>query len=337
MGCCAHGPAQSLGPVKRGHLQNKTGPRSEWDQLTSELRLHLSPCQTPNLSACTDIPYLPTVTRFLPAQATFPFLALFSLSSLGPEFLFPVHPPSGQGVGRPPAPWSGWGLSHHPHPFLSPAEGPRRATSRRASLCPAYPTLAHQDVNLKVPRNSQLLHFAFREDKQWKLQQVTGPFPDQGSGHTGRQGQAVSAEASRCWRFVSAASPGGWCFLAAKLEHAVPRAPEHRLLGSGEPGLSVGTTGSSPTGHPLPRAPRGFPQLLGMKPRLPTSSCVTRPLPVPPLITGHQLVSTSRPLPRLLSLPGVLSLAFLSTQWCSRVVSLGSPPPLLGHTFCSLR
>ena len=29
-----------------------------------------------------------------------------------------------------------------------------------------------KDVNLKMPRNNQLLHFAFREDKQWKLQQV---------------------------------------------------------------------------------------------------------------------------------------------------------------------
>uniref|UniRef100_A0A2K6MK23 Protein rogdi homolog n=1 Tax=Rhinopithecus bieti TaxID=61621 RepID=A0A2K6MK23_RHIBE len=28
------------------------------------------------------------------------------------------------------------------------------------------------DVNLKMPRNNQLLHFAFREDKQWKLQQI---------------------------------------------------------------------------------------------------------------------------------------------------------------------
>uniref|UniRef100_F1RK77 Protein rogdi homolog n=1 Tax=Sus scrofa TaxID=9823 RepID=F1RK77_PIG len=44
--------------------------------------------------------------------------------------------------------------------------------SRRASLRPAYPALAHQDVNLKMPRNNQLLHFAFREDKQWKLQQI---------------------------------------------------------------------------------------------------------------------------------------------------------------------
>ncbi|XP_032957917.1 protein rogdi homolog isoform X3 [Rhinolophus ferrumequinum] len=29
-----------------------------------------------------------------------------------------------------------------------------------------------KDVNLKMPRNNQLLHFAFREDKQWKLQQI---------------------------------------------------------------------------------------------------------------------------------------------------------------------
>ncbi|KAM9583862.1 protein rogdi homolog isoform 3-T3 [Trichechus inunguis] len=32
--------------------------------------------------------------------------------------------------------------------------------------------LSQADVNLKMPRNSQLLHFAFREDKQWKLQQI---------------------------------------------------------------------------------------------------------------------------------------------------------------------
>uniref|UniRef100_A0A8C6Z0N2 Protein rogdi homolog n=1 Tax=Nothoprocta perdicaria TaxID=30464 RepID=A0A8C6Z0N2_NOTPE len=29
-----------------------------------------------------------------------------------------------------------------------------------------------KDINLKMPRNNQLLHFAFREDKQWKLQQI---------------------------------------------------------------------------------------------------------------------------------------------------------------------
>ncbi|KAM6407466.1 protein rogdi homolog [Rhynochetos jubatus] len=32
--------------------------------------------------------------------------------------------------------------------------------------------LCQADVNLKIPRNNQLLHFAFREDKQWKLQQI---------------------------------------------------------------------------------------------------------------------------------------------------------------------
>ncbi|XP_051488384.1 protein rogdi homolog isoform X2 [Apus apus] len=32
--------------------------------------------------------------------------------------------------------------------------------------------LCQADVNLKMPRNNQLLHFAFREDKQWKLQQI---------------------------------------------------------------------------------------------------------------------------------------------------------------------
>lgn len=29
-----------------------------------------------------------------------------------------------------------------------------------------------QDINLKVAKNNQALHFQFREDKQWKLQQV---------------------------------------------------------------------------------------------------------------------------------------------------------------------
>lgn len=63
------------------------------------------------------------------------------------------------------------------------------AKSRKvSSFC--LPTLALQDVNLKISRNNQLLHFAFREDKQWKLQQVAGPLPCQGSGHQGRQGWA---------------------------------------------------------------------------------------------------------------------------------------------------
>uniref|UniRef100_A0A8C9AMD2 Protein rogdi homolog n=1 Tax=Prolemur simus TaxID=1328070 RepID=A0A8C9AMD2_PROSS len=43
---------------------------------------------------------------------------------------------------------------------------------QEASLCLAYPALLRQDVNLKMPRNNQLLHFAFRDDKQWKLQQI---------------------------------------------------------------------------------------------------------------------------------------------------------------------
>ncbi|XP_061329854.1 cytokine-like nuclear factor N-PAC isoform X9 [Pezoporus flaviventris] len=32
--------------------------------------------------------------------------------------------------------------------------------------------LCQADISLKMPRNNQLLHFAFREDKQWKLQQI---------------------------------------------------------------------------------------------------------------------------------------------------------------------
>ncbi|XP_063791114.1 protein rogdi homolog isoform X3 [Pseudophryne corroboree] len=33
-------------------------------------------------------------------------------------------------------------------------------------------TLCQAEVNLKVARTSQLLHFAFRDDKQWKMQQI---------------------------------------------------------------------------------------------------------------------------------------------------------------------
>lgn len=29
-----------------------------------------------------------------------------------------------------------------------------------------------QDINIKVAKSSQVMHFAFRDDKQWKLQQV---------------------------------------------------------------------------------------------------------------------------------------------------------------------
>ncbi|XP_065588356.1 protein rogdi homolog [Cyrtonyx montezumae] len=32
--------------------------------------------------------------------------------------------------------------------------------------------LCQADLNLKMPRSNQILHFAFREDKQWKLQQI---------------------------------------------------------------------------------------------------------------------------------------------------------------------
>ncbi|XP_060642549.1 protein rogdi homolog isoform X2 [Anolis sagrei] len=32
--------------------------------------------------------------------------------------------------------------------------------------------LCQADINVKMPRNNQLLHFAFRDDKQWKLQQI---------------------------------------------------------------------------------------------------------------------------------------------------------------------
>ncbi|XP_074867117.1 protein rogdi homolog isoform X3 [Carettochelys insculpta] len=32
--------------------------------------------------------------------------------------------------------------------------------------------LCQADIHLKMPRNNQLLHFTFREDKQWKLQQI---------------------------------------------------------------------------------------------------------------------------------------------------------------------
>lgn len=81
-------------------------------------------------------------------------------------------------------------LGANPPLFLPLAQRLRVAKSRRASLCPAYPTLTYQDVNLKMPRNNQLLHFAFREDKQWKLQQVTRPFPNQ--SHKDRQGQACT-------------------------------------------------------------------------------------------------------------------------------------------------
>ncbi|CAD7683506.1 unnamed protein product [Nyctereutes procyonoides] len=105
-----------------------------------------------------------------PAKATFPFSFPFHffVVSLEPEFLFPdlpVHIPNGQTSC--PVEWPG---PEHTHLSLPPAPRLGVAESRRASFC-LY-TLARQDVNLKIPRNNQLLHFAFREDKQWKLQQI---------------------------------------------------------------------------------------------------------------------------------------------------------------------
>lgn len=78
-----------------------------------------------------------------------------------------------------------------PHtPFLAPCSRAQGGQKQEGVILLLISTLACQDVNLKIPRNNQLLHFAFREDKQWKLQQVVGPFPYWGSGHKGRQGQA---------------------------------------------------------------------------------------------------------------------------------------------------
>ncbi|XP_064448572.1 protein rogdi homolog isoform X1 [Mirounga angustirostris] len=62
-------------------------------------------------------------------------------------------------------------------------QAPRGLPSRRTSSLAAVDqvkgvltlqgdALSQADVNLKIPRNNQLLHFAFREDKQWKLQQI---------------------------------------------------------------------------------------------------------------------------------------------------------------------
>ncbi|XP_019515850.1 PREDICTED: protein rogdi homolog isoform X2 [Hipposideros armiger] len=112
----------------------------------------------------------------------FPFICLFllDLSSCFLTSLFipcPPPPPSnGQGIGNlrplPPPHRSGWGLSHHTHPVSAPGSRAQSGQKQEGIPLLAYPSLAHQDVNLKMPRNNQLLHFAFREDKQWKLQQI---------------------------------------------------------------------------------------------------------------------------------------------------------------------
>ncbi|KAG8506487.1 Protein rogdi [Galemys pyrenaicus] len=53
--------------------------------------------------------------------------------------------------------------------------------------------LSQADVNLKMPRNNQLLHFAFREDKQWKLQQPRAYGLESGQRH--RRSPTVSTAA----------------------------------------------------------------------------------------------------------------------------------------------
>lgn len=110
-----------------------------------------------------------------PGRGLLPFLPFISFwFRLSPSSCFLAGlftPTNGQSV-RPSAPGRDWGVTTAPPLFLPLAQGLRVPQSRRASLRPAYPALAHQDVNLKMPRNNQLLHFAFREDKQWKLQQI---------------------------------------------------------------------------------------------------------------------------------------------------------------------
>lgn len=50
---------------------------------------------------------------------------------------------------------------------------------------------SYQDINLKVAKSSQALHFQFREDKQWKLQQVLYVMLVQNNGDkTGRNSLA---------------------------------------------------------------------------------------------------------------------------------------------------
>lgn len=45
--------------------------------------------------------------------------------------------------------------------------------SQTLSCCLLTLDFPPQDINLKVAKSSQVLHFQFREDKQWKLQQVS--------------------------------------------------------------------------------------------------------------------------------------------------------------------
>ncbi|XP_031981374.1 protein rogdi homolog isoform X4 [Corvus cornix cornix] len=76
-------------------------------------------------------------------------------------------------------------LKEASHRFALPTSGSGRAVKQENFVLSTSGTdqvkgvmtlqgdaLCQADVNLKMPRNNQLLHFAFREDKQWKLQQI---------------------------------------------------------------------------------------------------------------------------------------------------------------------
>ncbi|XP_032053738.1 protein rogdi homolog isoform X2 [Aythya fuligula] len=76
-------------------------------------------------------------------------------------------------------------LKEASHRFALPASGAEAAAKQESFVLSTAGTdqvkgvltlqgdaLCQADVNLKMPRSNQLLHFAFREDKQWKLQQI---------------------------------------------------------------------------------------------------------------------------------------------------------------------
>lgn len=69
--------------------------------------------------------------------------------------------------------------------FSLPSDGPENQTKQenfilsssttdqvRGILTLQGETLCQADINLKMPRTNQMLHFTFREDKQWKMQQI---------------------------------------------------------------------------------------------------------------------------------------------------------------------
>ncbi|XP_055562649.1 protein rogdi homolog isoform X2 [Falco biarmicus] len=65
-------------------------------------------------------------------------------------------------------------IRHRPGERCVDTAGRCPVSSSTVDICqdPASTPTPTVDVNLKMPRNNQLLHFAFREDKQWKLQQI---------------------------------------------------------------------------------------------------------------------------------------------------------------------